>query len=137
MVEWREDDSESFLSHEVLTHEALTHEDNFTSMITSSFNKLFGGVSDITFFNQFVLRVHDGDRRKSDKPDLIGARISNGIPISCFLVSDGKNCELVKGKYQVQAYGLSLESFNVFLGLTLTKSNICLQKHSLKHSYLR
>jgi hypothetical protein len=73
-------------------------------------------VSDITFFNQFVLRVHDGDRRKSDKPDLIGARISNGIPISCFLV-----------KYQVQAYGLSLKSSNVFLGLTLTKSNICLQ----------
>lgn len=110
-----------------LSEDARGHEDSFSSLLTPVFNKLFGDAETVTFFNQMVIKVCEGDKRKNDKPDNIATGTLNGIPTICGLVSDSKETNMPEGTNQVHAYGLSLESKYLFLGMPITFSMVKLQ----------
>lgn len=100
-----------------LSEEARSHENTFSSLITPVFNELLGKSA---FFNQVVIRVRNHDKRQADIPDHIAAKMVDGIPAVCVLVSDSKKSKMDEGKQQVHVYGLALESSFLFLGLTIT-----------------
>lgn len=112
----------SFLSAKV-----RGHEDTFSSLLTPVFHNLFGTIVNVVFLGQPVIRIRNDDRRQVDKPDHIIAVKVGGIPINCVAVCDSKINDAEKGKDQVHAYGLAIESKNVFLGITITRTKIFLQ----------